>query len=102
MYFFLFVGSLAGMGLGATQSASRAIVGILSPESKAGEFFGFWGLSGKLAAIPGLLALGILQAILGLKNAILVCSVFFLLALIANMFVNYERGLKAAVEHEGE
>lgn len=101
-YVFLVVGSLAGLGLGSTQSASRAIVGIFSPESKSAEFFGFWGLSGKLAAIVGLLAVGALQLWLGLRTAVLICSLFFLLALIANMFVNEKRGMKAAKDHEGE
>ena len=99
---FLFIGCLAGLGLGSTQSASRAMVGIFSPESKAAEFFGFWGLSGKLAAAVGIFGLGGLQAFFGLKNAILVCAVFFFLALVANMLVNEERGMKAAREHEGE
>ena len=101
-YVFLFVGCLAGLGLGSTQSASRAIVGVFSPESKAGEFFGFWGLSGKLASAFGLFALGLLQNMLGLKNAILVCMVFFILALVFNLLVNEEQGIKSAIEHEGE
>ena len=101
-YFFLFVGCLAGMGLGSTQSASRAIVGIFSPESKSAEFFGFWGLAGKLAAIIGLFGVGIGQNILGLKTAILLCAVFFFLALVVNMFVDEERGKQAAIAHEGE
>ena len=100
--FFLMVGCLAGMGLGATQSASRAIVGLFSPESKSAEFFGFWGLSGKLAAIVGLLAIGLMQKVLGLQNAILLCSLFFLLALLVNFFVNYQHGMKAALQHRGE
>ncbi len=99
---FLFVGCVAGLCLGATQSASRALVGVFSPESKSGEFFGFWGLFGKLAAIFGLLILGVLQTQLGLKTAILVCSVFFLTALIITLFVNEKRGIAAAKEHEGE
>jgi UMF1 family MFS transporter len=96
------IGCLAGMGLGATQSASRAIVGLFSPESKSAEFFGFWGLSGKLAAIVGLLAIGLMQKVLGLQNAILLCSLFFFLALLVNFFVNYQHGMKAALRHQGE
>ena len=75
---------------------------MFSPESKSGEFFGFWGLSGKLAAIPGLLILGYLQTLLGLQNAVLICSGFFLIALLVNRSVNEKRGLQAAIEHEGE
>jgi len=99
---FVMIGSLSGMGLGATQSASRAIVGLFSPESKSAEFFGFWGLSGKFAAIVGLLALGLMQKAVGLHNAILLCSVFFLLALLINFFVNYQHGKRAAEKHQGE
>ncbi len=100
--FFLLVGCLAGTGLGATQSASRAIVGLFSPESKSAEFFGFWGLSGKLAAIVGILTLGIMQTQLGLHHSILLCSGFFLVALLVNIFVNYEHGVRAAEQHQGE
>jgi UMF1 family MFS transporter len=96
------IGSLSGMGLGATQSASRAIVGLFSPESKSAEFFGFWGLSGKLAAIVGLIAIGLMQKAFGLENAILLCSFFFFLALLVNIFVNYQHGINAAIRHWGE
>ena len=100
--FFLFVGCLAGMGLGATQSASRAIVGLFSPESKSAEFFGFWGLSGKLAAILGIMSIGIMQTYLGLQNAILLCSIFFLLAYIVNTFVSYKHGTETAEKFSKE
>ena len=64
--------------------------------------FGFWGLSGKLSAIFGLLSLGFLQYMLGLENAILLCSGLFLIALIINMSVDEARGKKMAREHRGE
>jgi UMF1 family MFS transporter len=99
---FLIVGCLAGLGLGATQSAGRAIVGIFSPESKSGEFFGFWGLAGKLSSIFGLLGLGILQSYLGLKNAVLFTAILFLISIIIAYFVNEERGKQSAIKHEGE
>lgn len=78
--FFLIVGCFAGGCLGATQSAARTIVAVMALPDKVGEFFGVWGLFGKLASIVGLLALGVLQTALGLENAILVCGAFFLAA----------------------
>lgn len=99
---FLFVGSLAGLGLGSTQSASRALVGYFAPESKSGEFFGFWGLFGKLSAIFGILGLGVLQAQMGLHNAILITAVFFFFAFLLTFGVNEKRGREAAIAHEGE
>lgn len=100
--FFLIVGSIAGLGLGATQSSCRAMVGIFSPESKSAEFFGFWNLAGKIASIIGLLALGFLQHEFGLKNAVLLCALFFLVSIIITAFINQDRGMEAARLHEGE
>ncbi len=99
---FLGLGCVAGLCLGATQSASRTLVAIFSPESKSGEFFGLWGLFGKLASIFGLLSLGALQAQLGLRTAILVCSVFFFAAMLVTSFVREGRGREAALRHAGE
>ncbi|MBP7737597.1 MAG: MFS transporter [Spirochaetes bacterium] len=99
---FLVIGSLAGMGLGATQSACRAMVGLFSPDTKSGEFYGLWNLTGKLAAIVGLMGIGILQHSFGMKNAILACSVFFFIAIVIALFVNIERGKASAAEHAGE
>ncbi len=99
---FLVVGSVAGLCLGSTQSSARALVGVFSPESKSGEFYGFWGLSGKLSSILGLFGVGILQAIFDLRTAILACSVLFFIAFVITFFVNEKRGMKAASEHQGE
>ncbi len=99
---YLFVGTLAGLCLGATQSAGRTIVAIFAPESKSGEIFGFWGVTGKLASMFGLLSLGLLQRALGLERAILVCALFFLVAWVISLNVNETRGAAIAKAHEGE
>ena len=101
-HIFLVIGSIAGLGLGSTQSACRAMVGLFSPDTKAGEFFGLWNFSNRLSAIVGLTAVGILQAVLGLQVAVLICSIFFILAVIIIFFVDEERGKTAAQKHAGE
>jgi UMF1 family MFS transporter len=93
---FLGVGAASGLCIGATQSAGRTIVALLSPPSKVGEFFGLWGVFGKLAAIAGLLAVGGLQAFVGLEHGILVTGVFFLLGLVTVSSVDMKRGRAAA------
>lgn len=99
---FLVTGSIAGLGLGSTQSACRAMVGLFSPDTKAGEFFGLWSFASRLSAIFGLMGLGLLQTRFGLQNAVLVCSVFFLIAAVIVLFVNEERGRAVALKHAGE
>ena len=42
---FWIAANLAGICLGASQSAGRALVGYLSPAQRRAEFFGLWGLA---------------------------------------------------------
>jgi UMF1 family MFS transporter len=99
---FLVLGGFAGLSIGATQSASRALVGVLAPSTKSGEFFAFWAVSSRVASIFGLVSLGVLQAAFGLHRAILVSALFFLIAFFLLLPVNVERGRAAAAGHEGE
>jgi UMF1 family MFS transporter len=101
-HIFLVIGSIAGLGLGSTQSACRAMVGLFSPDTKSGEFFGLWSFTSRLSAIFGLMGLGLLQTLFGLQQAVLVCSVFFFIAVVIVLFVNEERGKTVAHEHAGE
>lgn len=50
---FYVVAVLAGTGLGAIQSASRAFMASLIPKGREGDYFGFYHLCGKSAAILG-------------------------------------------------
>lgn len=99
-YIFLVVGCVAGLSLGACQSATRALVGLFSPLSRAAELFGFWGLALKLAGMFGLLAIGLLQAVVGLQTAILFCALLFAAALVVAWGVNERRGRAIAEAHD--
>ncbi len=98
---FVTITSIAGMGLGATQSSSRAIVAIFSPQSKIGEFFGLWGISGKIAAASGFLTIAVFQSFLSFRNSFVVLALFFLIALIINLKVDERRGIEAAKNYKG-
>lgn len=95
-YVFLVAGCVAGLALGSCQSAGRTLVGIFSPRERAAEFFGFWGLSTKLAGAVGLVAVGGFQALFGLQDAILVCGALFAAAFLVALAVNETRGTAAA------
>lgn len=100
---FLGAGVLAGLSLGSAQSAGRALVGVLTPMGKAAEFFGFWGTASKLAAIFGILGLGLIQWALGLADAILFCLALFVLAMVTVLPVDEGRGRDVAEQwREGE
>ncbi|UYG07398.1 MFS transporter [Halomonas sp. M4R1S46] len=99
-HLFLVVGCLAGLSLGSSQSASRALVGLFSPQRKAAEFFGFWGLANKLAGVIGIIGLGLLQSVVGLKASILLCAALFIVAILICLGVNQARGQQAARDWE--
>lgn len=97
---FLVVGCLAGLSLGSSQSASRAMVGLFSPQHKAAEFFGFWGVANKLAGVIGIIGLGLLQSAVGLQASILFCAALFVIAIVICLWVNQARGQQAAKDWE--
>ncbi len=99
-YVFLYIGVIAGLSLGSSQSASRALVGLFTPEQKSAEFFGFWGLSNKIAGVVGIIGLGLLQTQFGLHMSVLFCAFLFLIAIIICLFVNEKRGEVAADEFQ--
>jgi UMF1 family MFS transporter len=93
---FLIAGVLAGLSLGSSQSIGRALVGVFTPERKAAELFGFWGLFCKLAAIFGLFGVGLLQWLFGLQGALIFCAVLFVVALLVLIPIDEARGRLAA------
>jgi len=75
---FLVIGVIAGSGLGATQSSSRAVVGMLSPPDRTSQMFGFWGLFSRVAGILGM-SYGFASDALGSRQlAIVVILAFFI------------------------
>ncbi|MBK1717883.1 MFS transporter [Thiocystis violacea] len=99
-HIFLVVGCVAGMSLGACQSTTRTLIGLFSPLSRSAEMFGFWGLSMKLAGVFGLLAIGLLQALFGLREAMLFCVLLFVAALLVARGIDETRGRAIAAEHD--
>jgi UMF1 family MFS transporter len=95
---FWVVANLAGLALGASQSAGRALVGYLSPAERRAEFFGLWGFAVKLSQIFGPLTYGLVTWLTqgDQRTAMLVTSVFFVLGLALLAGVDTERGRHAA------
>jgi UMF1 family MFS transporter len=90
--------NLAGVCLGASQSAGRALVGYLSPADRRAEFFGLWGLAVKLASILGPITYGAVTWASGSDHrlAMLVTGIFFVLGLLVLAGIDVARGRRAA------
>src|SRR5260221_5022198 len=55
---FWIAANLAGLCMGSSQAAGRALVGYLAPPARLAAFFGLWGLAVKAASIFGPLTYG--------------------------------------------
>ena len=91
--------NIAGLCMGASQAAGRAIVGVLAPPARLGEFFGLWGLAVKLASIFGPLSYGVMTWIFAgdHRTAIMVLGVYFAIGLALLRGVDMRRGRAAAL-----
>jgi len=79
---FFVLGAVAGIALGSSQSCSRAMMALLTPEEKRTEFFGFYdGFFGKASAVVGPLVFGEVSSRLGQRPAMLVIGIFFILGI---------------------
>ncbi|MEQ1661572.1 MAG: MFS transporter [Thiobacillus sp.] len=90
--------NLAGLCMGASQSAGRAMVGLLAPPAHQAEFFGLWGLAVKLASILGPLTYGITSWVTAgdHRQSLLITGTYFVLGLSVLRGVQTPRGRRAA------
>jgi MFS transporter, UMF1 family len=97
---FWVAGNLVGIALGSSQASGRALIGQFSPPQRTGEFFGLWGLAGRLAAVVGPLSYGLITYLSAGSHrlAILSTVLFFVAGLVLLAAVNEQRGKAAALE----
>ncbi|MEY4561372.1 MAG: hypothetical protein RLZZ618_649 [Pseudomonadota bacterium] len=92
---------IAGLCMGSSQSAGRAMVGLFSPPERRGEFFGLWTFATRLSAIVGPLTYGLVTLITSNNHrlAMAITSVFFIAGLLLLWPVNTKRGGNAGDPH---
>lgn len=80
---FFILGAVAGTALGSSQSCSRALMALITPEEKRTEFFGFYdGFFGKASAVIGPLLFGEISGLFGQRKAMLVIGVMFVIGIL--------------------
>lgn len=89
--------AVAGLCIGSSQSAGRAMVGLLAPKSRLAEFFALWTFAIQLAAVCGPLSYGLVTWLSGGNHRLaLACTgLFFLAGLLILSRLNFQRGILA-------
>ncbi len=86
-----------GLVQGGIQSLSRSFYARIIPADKAGEFFGFYNMLGRFAAIFGPLLMGWVGVLSGSPRlSILAVALLFALGLLLLLFVDEEEGQRMA------
>lgn len=70
---------LAAISTGSTLIASRSLMTFLIPRDSEAEFFGFYSISGKVSAIIGPTAFGVISFITKSQRIALLSTLFFLI-----------------------
>lgn len=92
---FWILAGLVGTVQGGAQSLSRSLYGTLIPNEKSAEFFGFYGISSKFAAITGPFVFALVGQLTGSSRyGILAVASFFIFGMIMLSTVNVKQGVK--------
>ena len=99
---FWLAANLAGICMGASQSAGRALVGLLSPAARRAEFYGLWGMAVKFSSILGPVTYGVVSWITqgDHRLAILITGSYFVVGLAILFGINVKRGRRAALRQQ--
>ena len=91
--------TIAGLAMGSSQSAGRAMAGVLAPPRQLAEFFGLWSFATRLASIVGPLGYGLITWATGgnQRVAILATTGLFVAGIALLMPIDMRRGRVAAL-----
>jgi UMF1 family MFS transporter len=97
---FWWAATIAGLCMGSSQSAGRALAGMFAPPKQLAEFYGLWGFAVRLASIIGPLTYGAITWATGgnQRMAIVATSVLFIAGLAFLLPVDVQRGRQAALD----
>jgi UMF1 family MFS transporter len=93
---------VAGLCMGSSQSAGRAMAGAFAPADRLAEFFGLWTFAVRLAAIVGPVTYGLVTwaAAGNHRLGIVSTALFFVVGLVLLRHVDVERGAREALRLE--
>ncbi len=90
---------IAGLCMGSSQSAGRAMAGLFTPANRRGEFFGLWTFATRASAVVGPLTFGLITWLTGGNQRLAMgyTATFFVGGLLLLARVNMARGERAAL-----
>ena len=96
---FWWAAAIAGLCMGSSQSAGRAMAGMFAPPRQLAEFYGLWTFAVRLSSIIGPLTYGAITWATGgnQRMAIMSTAAMFVIGLVLLVKVDVQRGRAAAL-----
>ncbi|MBV6305272.1 MFS transporter [Candidimonas humi] len=96
LWVFWIAATLAGLCMGTSQSAGRAMAGAFAPQHRLAEFYSLWTFAIQLSAVIGPLCYGLVTWLTGgnQRTALLCTGLFFVAGLLVLMRVDFARGVR--------
>jgi MFS transporter, UMF1 family len=96
---FWWAAAIAGLCMGSSQSAGRALAGVFAPPKQLAEFYGLWTFAIRLASIIGPLSYGAITWATGgnQRLAIVSTTALFVIGLVLLVKIDVARGRAAAL-----
>jgi MFS transporter, UMF1 family len=101
---FWWAAAIAGLCMGSSQSAGRAMAAMFAPRRQSAEFFGLWTFAIRAASIVGPLTYGAITWATGgnQRTAILSTAVLFFIGLLLLAKIDVRRGREAAMQDDDQ
>jgi len=96
----LVLGLLGGFVMGGSQALARSLFGMMVPETRSTEFFGFFGFIGKAASVLGPLLFGLVAVLLDPRVGVLSILVIIVAGTVMMGWVNVSEGVRVAKEED--
>src|SRR5699024_8392360 len=102
LWVFWLAAILAGLCMGTSQSAGRAMVGAFTPDGRLAEFYSLWTFAIQLAAVVGPLSYGLITWLTGGNHrlALLFTGLFFIAGLLILLQIDFDKGVRARQKRE--
>lgn len=96
VWVFWLAATVAGLCMGSSQSAGRAMVGAFAPPGRLAEFYSLWTFATQLAAVVGPLSYGLITWFSGGNHrlALLCTGLFFVVGFMVLMRLDFSRGAR--------
>ena len=86
--------------MGGSQALARSMFGMMVPESRSTEFFGFFGFIGKAASVIGPWIYFLMSTAVDDRMGVLSILIIILIGTIMMKWVDVEEGIRVAAEED--